>query len=253
LGGDQSPLCFLGQAWIWSRVLTSLMSGAPLPLLVPALHWVPLRMQGPHPDSSGGWIPHSDQAVHWCLVGSLSCGLGICILVTREGDNSPSPWSQTSPQEMLREVTSWDMRLWGKQQEAMFYCASTDSADSCPNAEPREQRGLTLYALESRLHQQKARSNPYMVIFNFIGYFILVLRDFPLPDATWPSSYLDFSGFLSLLCHLYLPATFPGLRPNLFSFDPPPCYTLDPVSKKKIVKSSTQSLSLKRNEKQINY
>jgi hypothetical protein len=62
----------------------------------------------------------------------------------------------------------------------MFYCASTDSVDSCPKAEPREQRGLTLYTLASRLQKQKARSNPYMVIFNFIGYFILVLRVSPL-------------------------------------------------------------------------
>jgi hypothetical protein len=62
----------------------------------------------------------------------------------------------------------------------MFCCASTDSVDSCPKAEPPEQRHLTLYTLASRLQKQKARSNPYMVIFNFIGYFILVLRDFPL-------------------------------------------------------------------------
>jgi hypothetical protein len=66
----------------------------------------------------------------------------------------------------------------------MFYCASTDPADSCPKAEPREQRGLTLYTLANRLQKQKARSNPYMVIFNFIGYFILVLGAFPLPSAT---------------------------------------------------------------------
>jgi hypothetical protein len=66
----------------------------------------------------------------------------------------------------------------------MFYCASTDSVDSCPKAEPRQQRGLTLYTLASRLQKQKARSNPCMVIFNFIGYFTLVLCDFPLPGAT---------------------------------------------------------------------
>jgi hypothetical protein len=47
-------------------------------------------------------------------------------------------------------------------------------------AGPREQRGLTLCTLASKLQKQKARSNPYMVIFNFTGYFTLVLRDFPL-------------------------------------------------------------------------
>jgi hypothetical protein len=109
--------------------------------------------------------------------------------------------------------------------EATFYCASTDSADLCPKAEPREQRGLTLNTLASKLQKQKARSNPYMVIFNFIGYFILVLCDFFLLGATWPSSRSDFSGFISLLCHPYLPATFSGLRPRLFSSDPPPCYS----------------------------
>jgi hypothetical protein len=61
----------------------------------------------------------------------------------------------------------------------MFYCASTDSVDSCPKAEPWEQRGLTLYTLAGRLQKQKARSNPYMVIFNFIGCFILCYMTFP--------------------------------------------------------------------------
>jgi hypothetical protein len=45
----------------------------------------------------------------------------------------------------------------------MFYCASTDSVDSCPKAEPRDQRGLTLYTLASRLQKQKSKWNPYTV------------------------------------------------------------------------------------------
>jgi hypothetical protein len=60
----------------------------------------------------------------------------------------------------------------------MFYCASTDPVDSCPKAESREPRGLTLYTLASRLQKQKARSNTYIVIFNSIGYFTLVLHNF---------------------------------------------------------------------------
>jgi hypothetical protein len=63
-----------------------------------------------------------------------------------------------------------------------------------------------------------------MVIFNFIGYFTLVLHDFLLPGATKPFWCSDFSGFIPLLCHLYLCATFSGLRPRLFFSDPPPCY-----------------------------
>jgi hypothetical protein len=114
-----------------------------------------------------------------------------------------------------------------RQLAGSNYCASTDSADSCPKAEPREQRGLTLYTLASRLQKQKARSNPYMAIFNFIGYFTLVLRDFPLPGAMSPSSCSDFSGFISLLCHPYLPATFSGPRPRLFSSGRPSCYNRD--------------------------
>jgi hypothetical protein len=37
----------------------------------------------------------------------------------------------------------------------MFYCASTDSADSCSKAEPREQRGLTLYTMQAGYRSKK--------------------------------------------------------------------------------------------------
>jgi hypothetical protein len=73
----------------------------------------------------------------------------------------------------------------------MFYCASTDLADSCPKAETQEQRGLTLYSLASRLQKQKTRSNPYMITCNSVGYFTLVLCDF-LPT---PQCYVTFSTF----------------------------------------------------------
>jgi hypothetical protein len=75
-----------------------------------------------------------------------------------------------------------------------FFTTSTDSVDSCQKTEPREQRSLTLYTLASRLQKQKARSNPYMVIFNFIGYFILMLHDF---------SHVQISQVLSL-CYAVL-------------------------------------------------
>jgi hypothetical protein len=43
------------------------------PSLVPAPHWVLLFVQGPHPGKPGGQVqvPPLDQAVHWCLAGSL--------------------------------------------------------------------------------------------------------------------------------------------------------------------------------------
>jgi hypothetical protein len=73
---------------------------------------------------------------------------------------------------MLRESQS-EIR----DTEATFYCASTDSTDSCPKAEPQEQQDLTLYTLASRLWKQKARSIPYIVLLNSIGYFTPVLHD----------------------------------------------------------------------------
>jgi hypothetical protein len=107
------PFCLLGQAWIWIQVLTSLMSGAPLPLLAPAPHCVPLCIRGPHPDSPGGWIP---------LWIKLSIGTWWDLLLAiqgdtsddKGGDNSPSLQSWiTSPQESCRSLLAeiWDS--WG--------------------------------------------------------------------------------------------------------------------------------------------
>jgi hypothetical protein len=79
-------------------------------------------------------------------------------------------------------------------------------AQTHPKVEPREQRGLTLYTL-ARLQKQKARSNPYMVIFNSIGYFTLMLGNFSPPQC-----YVTFSTFRFL--RFYLSA-----MPSL-----PPCY-----------------------------
>jgi hypothetical protein len=42
----------------------------------------------------------------------------------------------------------------------------------CPKAELREQRGLTLYTLASRLQKQKAKLNPLVAACDLIGYFI---------------------------------------------------------------------------------
>jgi hypothetical protein len=51
------PFCLLRQAWMWTRVLASLKSGASLPSLVPETHWVPLCIWGLHLDLPGGWVP----------------------------------------------------------------------------------------------------------------------------------------------------------------------------------------------------
>jgi hypothetical protein len=50
------PFCLLRQAWIWTWALTSLMSSASLPSLVPAPHQVPLCIWGLHPNLLGGWF-----------------------------------------------------------------------------------------------------------------------------------------------------------------------------------------------------
>jgi hypothetical protein len=62
------------------------------------------------------------------------------------------------------------IEIQGTEAFSRKVCADTDPVDSCPKAEPQEERHLTLYTLASRLQKQKARSNPYMVIFNSIGY-----------------------------------------------------------------------------------
>jgi hypothetical protein len=105
------PFCLLGQVWIWSWVLTSLMSCAPLPLLVPVPHWVPLCIWGPHPNLPWGWIPlwiKLPIGAWWDLLWqSKGTHPG-----DKGGDNSLSPKSQiTSFQEMLREFASWDTGL----------------------------------------------------------------------------------------------------------------------------------------------
>jgi hypothetical protein len=51
--------------------------------------------------------------------------------------------------------------------------AGSDSADSSPKAEPREQRGLSLYTIYSRLWKWGVQPVPYRVTYYFIGCFIL--------------------------------------------------------------------------------
>jgi hypothetical protein len=88
------------------------------------------------------------------------------------GGNLPSLQSQTSKPPSNVEITSWHNGHWGRLAGGNVYCAGTDPVDSCPKAEPEEQRGLILYTLATRLQKQKAKLNPHMAACDFIGYFI---------------------------------------------------------------------------------
>jgi hypothetical protein len=125
------PFCLLRQTWIWTWVLTSLASSAPLPSLVPALHCVPLCVQGTHPDLLERQIPPPDQAVHWHLVGSSLSGSG-------DVHQQQGKWKEITvsavPDEPLRNVIGNSNRgtgLWGEEAKLQV--------------EPQEQRGLNLY------------------------------------------------------------------------------------------------------------
>jgi hypothetical protein len=72
------------------------------------------------------------------------------------------------------------------------------------------------------------------------------------PSAMWLSSCSDFSGFISLLCHPYLPATFSSLRSSLFSFDPPPCYTIT-IQKYWVVVFHSRIPDTNRSAKKLTY
>jgi hypothetical protein len=77
------PFCLLGQAWIWIQVLTSLMSGAPLPLLVPVPHCVLLCNWVPHPNLLEGGIPPFRSSCPLAPGGVSSQRSRGCTLVTR--------------------------------------------------------------------------------------------------------------------------------------------------------------------------
>jgi hypothetical protein len=97
------PFCLLRQVWIWTWVLTSPMSSAPFPFLVPTPHQVLLCIRGPHPNLPGEWIPL------WIKL-SIGTWWDLFLVVwgmhpsDKGGDNSLSPQSwQRSSQEMLWE------------------------------------------------------------------------------------------------------------------------------------------------------
>jgi hypothetical protein len=109
---------------------------------------------------------------------------------------------------MLLEIMSWDRSLWGRLAGGSVYCAGTDPVDSWPKAKPREQRGLTLYTLASRLQKQKAKLNRICLhvtllaisfpqcyvtfMFQFFKFYLSALRSPPpcLVVRTQPVSFL---------------------------------------------------------------
>jgi hypothetical protein len=221
-------LLFLFCFCFWSRILlhssvwpqTYIPPASAFPVLAPAPHWfhcVSEALTPTHQEeeslstSNRPLVP--GRISSWQSWGMHHGDKG--------GDNSPSAQSQImSPQEMLWEFASWDTRLWGNSRKYHFIVPAQIQVNHLQRLSP-ENTGVSPYIpLQAGYRRKNARSNPCTVIFNFIGYFILVLHDFPLPGAMWPSSCSDFSGFPSMICHPYLPATFSGLRPTLLSYDP---------------------------------
>jgi hypothetical protein len=81
-------------------------------------------------------------------------------------------------------------------------------------------KGSHLIYLCKQVTEEKARSNSYMVIYNSIGYFTLVLCDFSPPQCYVTLSTFRFLRFYLSAMPYLLPVTLSELRPTLFSSDP---------------------------------
>jgi hypothetical protein len=164
------PFRLLGQTWIWTWVLTNLISAAsrlvPAPtrfhcafeVLMPTCLEEKSPTRSSCPLTPGGFPPLSLRNAPWWWQGRSEITISAILA--------------KSPQEMFWESQAkiWDTEA--VKQEVTFYCAHRDPADSCPKAEPREQRDLTLCTLASRLQKQKAKLNPNMAACEFTGNFI---------------------------------------------------------------------------------
>jgi hypothetical protein len=162
------PFCLLRLVWNQTWVHTRMMSGVSIPHcflhltgsrvhLRPSL-WLARRMN-----------PPPDQSVHWHLMGPPRVCTGGGTLLTGRWQPTLCLQSQASPQEILQEVASWDTRHWGNLAGSSVLSHQHRLRRIMSKCCAQEQRGLTLYTLASILQNQKARSNPYMVIFNCIG------------------------------------------------------------------------------------
>jgi hypothetical protein len=137
----------------------------------PAPHQVPLDIQGLHP-------------THWRM--SPFSGSN-CLLVpagiTSPGGPGAAPWRQgrwqitgsTIPDEPPRNVagiSSSDRSHWGSLAGSNILLCRHRLRRLMSKPKPREQRGLTLYTLVSRLQKEKAKLTPHTATCDFIGYFI---------------------------------------------------------------------------------
>jgi hypothetical protein len=182
------PFCLLRQAWIWIQFLTSLTSGAFLPLLVPAPHWVLLCVWGPHHNMLGGWAPPLDQAVCWCLAGSLLLmGQGTHpsnkIGEKKKKTHCLCNHGSKSPKNV--EISSWDMGHCGSLAGSNILLCQHILSGLVSKGWALRTKGSHLTYPCKQLQKQKAGSNPYMVTCNPIGYFTLMVHDLPPPPVLY--------------------------------------------------------------------
>jgi hypothetical protein len=88
-----------------------------------------------------------------------------------------------------------------------------------------ENKGVSPYITLQAGYRSKEQG--LIHIFNFIGYFMLMLLTFPSPQC-----YVAFFMFRFLRFYLSAMPSLPPcyfLRPSLFSSDPLPCYIIPPM------------------------
>jgi hypothetical protein len=139
-------------------------------------------------------VPPPDETVHWCLARSLLPVVQGTHPGDKGGEKALSSKSQMSPQKCCGIFQTETQDTEADQQGATIYCDGTDSADSCPKAEPQEQKHI--------------RWEPYMPLqagyrskeqgLTHIWLHATILST-SLPSALWSSSHLDSFKF-------YLPA-----------------------------------------------
>jgi hypothetical protein len=141
----------MGQAQIWTLVLTNLMSSAS--------NLVLLCIWGSHSHLWGGWILPLDQAFHWCLVGSSPSGLGGCTPVTREAITHHLCNLSNEPSINVAGISSWDTWHWGSLVRKQHFIVPTESQwTHVQRLSPQEQRGLTLNTLADSYKSKKQSS-----------------------------------------------------------------------------------------------
>jgi hypothetical protein len=92
---------------------------------------------------------------------------------------------------LLWEIMSWDMGHWGRLAGSNFYCAGTDPADSCPEAETWEGSYLMYPCKQVTEAKSKAQPTCGCMWLHWLFHF---------PSAMWPSCFNSLR-FISLLCH----------------------------------------------------